>query len=265
MLYLRIAVKREHRWAIFAVMGIVVTFYLASEVVTIFQCTPISKVWNKKQPGHCIEILKFYYANAGVNIATDLMILLLPIPVIKSLNLPKREKFALAFLFLLGSIVCVISCLRLKALMPASKPDTTWNTAVTTIWTEAEMNVAITCACLPVLRGLVFPKKLTRKTSCDSNAPTFVENLTRQNTIDETKPAMQSTWPASIPGDSTDELFALAPVHGRTHSSIHAVERPKSFDQLTLRDDDGRIQDEEEGIRKTTNVDVTYDKTTRMF
>jgi hypothetical protein len=45
-----------------------------------------------------------WFTNASLNIATDLAIIILPMPVIRSLNLKRRQKQALAGIFAIGGL-----------------------------------------------------------------------------------------------------------------------------------------------------------------
>jgi hypothetical protein len=65
-------------------------------------CVPIQFLWDKSIHGHCLPLLPAYYAPASINIATDFATWVLPLPVIKSLQLPKRQKAILMFIFGLG-------------------------------------------------------------------------------------------------------------------------------------------------------------------
>jgi hypothetical protein len=47
---------------------------------------------------------KFYSTNAGINIITDFALIILPIPVIRSLNLGRRQKIALISIFAVGGL-----------------------------------------------------------------------------------------------------------------------------------------------------------------
>jgi hypothetical protein len=42
--------------------------------------------------------------NAGINIVTDFALIILPIPVIQSLNLGRRQKIALISIFAVGGL-----------------------------------------------------------------------------------------------------------------------------------------------------------------
>ncbi|KAM5476322.1 hypothetical protein MauCBS54593_001007 [Microsporum audouinii] len=80
----------------------IILYTIATFLVTIFQCDPIPKAWSRAIPGSCINLTAFWYANAALHTLTDVMILILPMPVIKGLKLPQRQKLALIVVFALG-------------------------------------------------------------------------------------------------------------------------------------------------------------------
>lgn len=53
-------------------------------------------------PEYCISTEKFYTANAALNVVSDIMILLLPVPIVWSLNTDLRKKVILTGLFSMG-------------------------------------------------------------------------------------------------------------------------------------------------------------------
>lgn len=80
----------------------IMLYTVATFIVTIFQCDPIQKAWARDLPGTCVNLTAFWYANAALHTLTDVIILLLPMPVIKGLKLPRRQKLALNLVFALG-------------------------------------------------------------------------------------------------------------------------------------------------------------------
>jgi hypothetical protein len=69
-----------------------------------------------------------WYFNAGSNIVTDIAIMILPMPVIKNLSLPCRQKYLLMGVFAMGGFVCIVSILRLQSLVAISNSDDpTWD------------------------------------------------------------------------------------------------------------------------------------------
>ncbi|RYP00878.1 hypothetical protein DL763_000508 [Monosporascus cannonballus] len=162
LLYLRIFTRvKWFRWGCIFVMTCVAMFCVATITATIFQCSPIEKAFNQTITGHCINNGHFWYANASFNISTDLIILIIPMPLIYGLQIPRVQKAGLAIVFALGIFVIITSCLRTTTInTQARTTDKTFDIA-STMWTIIEMNVAIICACLPQIRPLLvklFPK-----------------------------------------------------------------------------------------------------------
>lgn len=152
-LYLRIFSQRWFRITCYACVGIVGGYAIASVFATIFQCTPVEYVFDKKLTGHCINITAFWYANAIYNIVTDVIILASVPGVVWSLSLSTRQRIGLTLVFGLGIFVFATSILRFTTLDVASKAhDTTFGTLKSTMWTTIEASTAIVCACLPMIR-----------------------------------------------------------------------------------------------------------------
>ncbi len=69
----------------------------------LFQCWPIAFNWDPTvKGGHCVQQSILFTTQAALNIFTDLLILGLPLWIFVGLNIPKRTKIALLFVFLLG-------------------------------------------------------------------------------------------------------------------------------------------------------------------
>jgi hypothetical protein len=149
-------------------------------VATIFQCDPVVKAFDKATPGTCIDLAKFWYANAGFSIATDVIILLLPMPLVYQLEVPRAQKIALMAVFAIGIFVVVTSCLRVTTLdIFATTTDNTYDIA-NVMWTIIEPNVAVICACLPTLRQLVvklFPALQSKSSANRYGTPGYAKNM----------------------------------------------------------------------------------------
>ncbi|KAK1584958.1 uncharacterized protein LY79DRAFT_559905 [Colletotrichum navitas] len=118
----------------------------------IFICVPVEKLWYPQLPGHCINQVATWIANAASTIFTDLLILLLPLPQVWKLQLQKAEKIALTFAFGLGFFVVFTSAYRTSVLFTYTAADPTYTLAPTVGWTAIEMSAGIVSACLPTLR-----------------------------------------------------------------------------------------------------------------
>lgn len=83
--------------------GVVIMMWAFSQLlVVIFSCTPVQKFWQTELEGQCMPNLPFWYINAAGNIATDLAILVLPLPVLAKLKLRRQQKYILLGIFCLG-------------------------------------------------------------------------------------------------------------------------------------------------------------------
>lgn len=67
-------------------------------------CVPLAKFWDPTVPGFCFDKRALWFSNSAIHILTDLLILIYPMPVLSSLQLPKRQKFALMGVFALGGL-----------------------------------------------------------------------------------------------------------------------------------------------------------------
>ncbi|KAK3613643.1 hypothetical protein LTR56_027759 [Elasticomyces elasticus] len=155
--YLRIFPQVLVRRLCFALMGVVVLYTCWTVLSAIFACTPIHFFWaqglKQQLHGTCLKRLVVWFVNASINILTDIAIVILPMPWLRALNLPKRQRIALMLVFCLGGLTCVVSICRLQGLYAiAVSPDVSWNNPLAGIWSSLEVQIGIICSCLPVLR-----------------------------------------------------------------------------------------------------------------
>lgn len=153
-LYLRIFQQKNFQILAWTVMGVVVCGSTAFGIATILQCTPIQRAWDKSIPGTCINFKAFWYTHSCFNAFFDILIYVMPMPLIKQLQLNKGAKLGLISVFALGGFVCAVSIVRMTFLAGSSKtPDNTWGSFKAVLWTEIESNTSIWCACMPALRA----------------------------------------------------------------------------------------------------------------
>ena len=72
---------------------------IASVTASIFQCTPICKVWDSKVDGFSIDVNAFFFANARLDSFHDAFIYVLPMRMLYQLQFPRRQKIALVLVF----------------------------------------------------------------------------------------------------------------------------------------------------------------------
>lgn len=91
--------------ALYIMGAITLLWWISCQFIVIFECAPIHYFWNRKPvTGHCLDVQIFFHSRAIPNIITDLVLLILPLPLIWRLRLPIEQKAALSGVFLLGSL-----------------------------------------------------------------------------------------------------------------------------------------------------------------
>ncbi|KAK1753264.1 hypothetical protein QBC47DRAFT_54508 [Echria macrotheca] len=118
-------------------------------------CQPVAAFWDSSINGKCIDPATVWYIMAGVNLVSDFTILTMPMPVLKSLQLPKRQKIMLIAVFCLGFFPCAISIYRIKTLRFAiDTPDPMFDNVDAATWSFLELTTGVLAACLPTLRPI---------------------------------------------------------------------------------------------------------------
>lgn len=86
--------------------AVVVSTGLALFIVSIVPCLPIRKSWDLDFVGesHCLDSTMIFESNAALGVATDLLILLVPIPMVAKLQMSTAKKAGLIAMFAIGGL-----------------------------------------------------------------------------------------------------------------------------------------------------------------
>ncbi|KAL8749864.1 MAG: hypothetical protein Q9184_006635 [Pyrenodesmia sp. 2 TL-2023] len=154
-----------------------------------FACTPVALIWDYTiEGGHCINLAILARFTCITGFVTDLLILMLPIPIVWSLQLDPSKKVGVCGVFLLGSFVCVASVVRFVHLESVSRSDPTWSNVDSINWTAVEASVGIICACLPIMAPFLRTKLVAIATSV------FRSKKSQQATTAHTAPSAGNTY-----------------------------------------------------------------------
>ncbi|KAL2020590.1 hypothetical protein VTK56DRAFT_8178 [Thermocarpiscus australiensis] len=119
-------------------------------------CIPVAAFWDENVHGFCLDNGTIWYVMAGVNVVTDFTIFVMPIPVIGSLHLPRRQKAMLLIVFTLGIFPCAVSIYRIHTLHAAAQSlDPTWDNVDAATFSFLELTVGVIAICLPTLRPIL--------------------------------------------------------------------------------------------------------------
>jgi len=75
--------------------------------------TPRQKLWIPNTPGRCHSEHSRGVFSGFINVASDFLILILPLPILLRLQMPSTEKARFFFVFGIGLFACVASVVRL--------------------------------------------------------------------------------------------------------------------------------------------------------
>lgn len=113
LFYLRIFPITTAKILVWVAFAFIMGYSIASVVVNIVACTPIQGSWMLEYAttAKCINRPLFYFAQAGLGIAADIITVIIPIPWLKTLQLPKKQKIGVAVLLTMGALyVLNLSC-----------------------------------------------------------------------------------------------------------------------------------------------------------
>ncbi|UPK92361.1 hypothetical protein LCI18_003296 [Fusarium solani-melongenae] len=175
VLYYRLIPNSRFRIALYAVAAGLVVYTLVFTILLAGPCHP-------QKPGTGACVVNLTISQAVLNIVSDVIVIILPIPLIHRLNMPLKQRITVGFLLALGSAVVIVSCIRFGYVQKMQKnPDVTWTQASASLWSCIEMNTGIICNCLAHLKPFVrrhipWLAKFVSGTSQPKSYPDEVDN-----------------------------------------------------------------------------------------
>lgn len=103
--YLRITPQLWFLRATKVLIGVVLVYTVSIALSNFLACRPVRAAWDASITDKtCINRSALYIATAALNIATDMTMLVLPIPVVVPLQMSSRQKVEIVGIFMLGSL-----------------------------------------------------------------------------------------------------------------------------------------------------------------
>ncbi|KAM3565378.1 hypothetical protein ARSEF4850_001414 [Beauveria asiatica] len=140
--------KRLYRFVVWATMAFVLLSHVGSALVLLFSCRPIDKSWDPRKAGSCLPVGASFTAYAVLTIVSDVVVALLPMPVLCTLS-PPRGKIGLAGSFALGLFTTLCSVLRYTQIKRIQSGD--GNSTLLVVWGVIEFHVGTVASSLPFL------------------------------------------------------------------------------------------------------------------
>ncbi|KAK1659591.1 hypothetical protein BDP55DRAFT_697612 [Colletotrichum godetiae] len=134
--------------------ALLVGSYAVYFMITIgFCCNPLSHYWTQfyGTVGTCIDVGRFFFILAIINLSTDVILLAIPVPEILRLQMTKEKKVVVCGILSLGGFAVRVHYLK----QFSTATDITWMMGPVAIWSSVEPSVGILSACLPSFKPLL--------------------------------------------------------------------------------------------------------------
>ncbi|KAI0099454.1 hypothetical protein F4814DRAFT_442981 [Daldinia grandis] len=164
VLYVRINPSKPFRVCVFISGFLILAYTIVFTVLFIGPCNPLSI-----GSGVCLNDVAI--SQAVLNIVFDVVIIVLPIPMVHKLHLPLKQKAVIGVLIGLGSAVVIVSIVRVAYVRAMiGDPDVTWTQGSAAVLSSLELNIGIIGNCISRLKPLVQKHSPSWLTSLSSSA-----------------------------------------------------------------------------------------------
>lgn len=166
--YRTIASHRTFRRVVNGTIVFVMAYTLATTLASAFQCEKPSQSYDvsgylaqfdnnpqtKKSNVKCFDPSRLWVFTGVVNLSTDVLIMIMPIPTLLGLRVPMSKRLALIGIFSVGIMAIVASCVRMwvMALWIESPQNGARFGTDMLLWGQIETNSGIVSASVPFLR-----------------------------------------------------------------------------------------------------------------
>ncbi|KAJ8117176.1 hypothetical protein OPT61_g1557 [Boeremia exigua] len=254
--YGRLSPSRTLQIAVKLTVALIIGAYSTVFFCSIFICRPVAAVWDPLlvPMAQCFDRTAVYTAAISTSIVTDVILFCMPIPLIRGLQMPFRQKIGLIAMFFIGSITMVTSVIHIILLYPTLLLlDQTWWLAKGTFLIIIESNLLIIYCSLTTLRRFF-----------RNVAPHFIGESTDYSSREEANDQRLRTWGSRTtrPRRQFDTLMnTMDDREDATKVSLELRGDCKKTSQCETKVEVGTVRgddDSEEAILFERSVHVTY-------
>ncbi|OJZ89672.1 hypothetical protein ASPFODRAFT_42955 [Aspergillus luchuensis CBS 106.47] len=157
ILYYRLSdMQQKWRITLWGMTAFVVAYMIVLECLFLFTCAPVHKAWYPNIDGRCWSKAPIFMAGVVASMFIDLVLLVMPLPIVLKLQMTSKKRFGLILMFGLGGLSLVTSTLRLAATVPMlTQEDQTYLLGGVALWINVEASLVIVTACVPSFRQVL--------------------------------------------------------------------------------------------------------------
>lgn len=134
---------------------LVVLWALAAILSAFLICQPFAFNWDRSiEGGTCGNAMISWITTGVLNMVSDLILLIMPMPYLLGLELSWRKRLLLAATFGVGILTCVVSIVRVDMMTTIDFDDVTFSIPHTILFSALEPCIAVTLSCIIILRPL---------------------------------------------------------------------------------------------------------------
>ncbi|KAM0802195.1 hypothetical protein BDR22DRAFT_140645 [Usnea florida] len=148
-----------YKWCIIVALAFHAAMLLAFFIVAVNACRPLSAFFDPlaTYPYTCINEGVFMLSFSIITIFLDFLLVLMPLPIVSTLQLSRKQRIAVNTLFALGFFVCIAGIVQAVYVNEAlvKSYDETWTGWPLWIASAIEVDLGILCVSLPAIRPLL--------------------------------------------------------------------------------------------------------------
>lgn len=238
--------------------------WCATEIAFFTACRPFNGYWAMPPPDpQCTTLQNYAIVQCSFNISSDTLMLLIPLPLIKRLSMPWKQKSVLLVIFSMGIFVIVAAILT-----KVFNLTNIWDPSYM-LWYTREASVAVYVSNLPMIWPLLreyFPMLRTLTPSQkNTTSPIGASSTGRLRTKQSTTRVLlggpgdnriTTTIRGTVKGESTEELSG-------SDTELGIITKQQSWDRHDIgvavgsRFNDWDKEGKKGGIHKVTTVHVS--------
>ncbi|EED14508.1 conserved hypothetical protein [Talaromyces stipitatus ATCC 10500] len=214
-------------------LAIVSAWTVAFFFATLFQCGTIpSRLWSSPRDvaTYCSSYKYIQLGHATSDVATDLVVLTIPMPIIWRLHMTIRQKLGLLIVFMLGYMSTAAATARIVFIAQDLYETTTGardlrgEESNVMVWGYIEASVGVIAACLPTLRPLMkarMPESIVNSArsklslnSLRSSPPSRMRRVSDEELV----PESQESYQLSKNGGGSGNFITPKSYHTMAHA-----------------------------------------------